>query len=234
MAGKKKNRKKKKGSAVRARRPAARFLYTPEEARCVQDHITSCYGPVLDRVATSNPSADLKICIVPQANGRDCATLVTEGLGAMKMNVPQAGFERAELAIALPVDWNTGPEMLSDSRWRWPFDLLSYLAGQPLEHGIPLMPYCTYDLDRTVAEGSALCGALLVQPECIMNHEFCTLPGGDRVWFYSVLPLYEDEMDYLCSSPMTLNKIDELLGKISCLADLHRPDALTGKVPSAH
>ena len=49
------------------------------------------------------------ICIVPPTEERDYYTLVTMGMGAHRMNVPEElaeyKLERAELAIALPADY---------------------------------------------------------------------------------------------------------------------------------
>ena len=51
----------------------------------------------------------MDICIVPPTEERDYYTLVTMGMGAHRMNVPEElaeyKLERAELAIALPADW---------------------------------------------------------------------------------------------------------------------------------
>ena len=51
---------------------------------------------------------------------RDYYTLVTMGMGAHRMNVPEElaeyKLERAELAIALPADWKLDQESMKDER----------------------------------------------------------------------------------------------------------------------
>ena len=54
----------------------------------------------------------MDICVVPPSEERDYYTLVTMGMGAHRMNVPEElaeyKLERAELAIALPAELEAG------------------------------------------------------------------------------------------------------------------------------
>ena len=63
----------------------------------------------------------------PPSDERDYYTLVTMGMGAHRMNVPEElaeyKLERAELAIALPPDWKLDEESLKDELWYWPIGL---------------------------------------------------------------------------------------------------------------
>ena len=76
------------------------------------------------------------ICIVPPTEERDYYTLVTMGMGAHRMNVPEElaeyKLERAELAIALPADWKLDQESMKDEKWYWPIRLLKSLARLPI------------------------------------------------------------------------------------------------------
>ena len=64
---------------------------------------------------------------------RDYYTLVTMGMGAHRMNVPEElaeyKLERAELAIALPADWKLVQESMQDERWYWPIRLLKVFSS---------------------------------------------------------------------------------------------------------
>ena len=59
-----------------------------------------------------SPDIHVDICIVPPTEERDYYTLVTMGMGAHRMNVPEElaeyKLERAELAIALPAGLEAG------------------------------------------------------------------------------------------------------------------------------
>ena len=73
---------------------------------------------------------------MPPSEERDYYTLVTMGMGAHRMNVPEElaeyKLERAELAIALPADWKLDQESMKDEKWYWPIRLLKSLARLPI------------------------------------------------------------------------------------------------------
>ena len=86
--------------------------YTGEEAEAVRKHIERFlgkYDSVFLGARTDRLTVD--ICIIPPTDDNSCYTLVTMGMGAHVMNVPDnladEHLERAELAISLPADWNT-------------------------------------------------------------------------------------------------------------------------------
>ncbi len=89
-----------------------------------------------------SPDIHVDICVVPPSEKRDYYTLVTMGMGAHRMNVPEElaeyKLERAELVIALPPDWKLDEESLKNERWCWPIGLLKVLARLPIagDHGM--------------------------------------------------------------------------------------------------
>ena len=85
-------------------------VYTEEEMEIVEGHIQQHFGAfehVFHELAS--PDIHVDICVVPPSEERDYYTLVTMGMGAHRMHVPEElaeyKLERAELAIALPKDW---------------------------------------------------------------------------------------------------------------------------------
>ena len=78
------------------------------------------------------------ICIVKPGAGRDYYSLVTMGMGAHQMNVPEElkdhQLDRAEMLIALPSDWKLDEESLQDEKWYWPIRLLKTLARLPISN----------------------------------------------------------------------------------------------------
>ena len=127
---------------------------------------------------------------------------MTMGMGAHRMNVPEElaeyKLERAELAIALPSDWKLDEESLKDERWYWPIGLLKVLARLPISNNTWLGFGHTMDKQSPFAEDTELCAALLVGPQDVVwnGGEVCTLPSGEEVNFYQVIPLYRNEMEY--------------------------------------
>lgn len=59
------------------------------------------------------------------------------------------------------------------------------------------------------AESTKLCGAMLLNPGVFGEPSyFCTLPDGDEVNFYQLIPLYKEEMEFKLE-----NSVDELIDK---------------------
>ena len=161
-------------------------------------------------------------------------TLVTMGMGAHRSDLPEelsknTSSNEQELAIALPPDWKLDEESLKDERWYWPIGLLKVLARLPISNDTWLgfghtmdkqSPFCQRirgTLRRLLGE---------VRRMCVWNGgEVCTLPSGEEVNFYQVIPLYRDELEYKLA-----HDADALLDKmngISFVVEPDRQDAIT-------
>ncbi len=169
----------------------------------IEQHIKNTFGEfenVFHELVS--PDIHVDICVVPPSEKRDYYTLVTMGMGAHRMNVPEElaeyKLERAELAIALPPDWKLDEESLKEEQWYWPIGLLKVLARLPIAEDTWLGFGHTMDKQSPFAKDTKLCGALLVGPQDIVwtGGEVCTLPSGEEVNFYQVIPLYRNEIEY--------------------------------------
>ena len=206
-------------------------VYTEEEMEAVEEHIEQYFGKfenVFHELVS--PDIHVDICVVPPSEERDYCTLVTMGMGAHRMNVPEElaeyKLERAELAIALPADWKLDQESMKDEKWYWPIRLLKSLARLPIASDTWLGFGHTMDNKENFAENTKLCAAILTGPQSTEEGgEVCTLPGGEEVNFYQVIPLYEDELDYKLE-----HDVDALLNKmrgISFVVNPTRQNAIT-------
>ena len=198
----------------------------------IEQHIKNTFGE-LENVFHElvSPDIHVDICVVPPSDERDYYTLVTMGMGAHRMNVPEElaeyKLERAELAIALPPDWKLDEESLKDERWYWPIGLLKVLARLPISNDTWLGFGHTMDKQSPFAEDTELCAALLVGPQDVVwnGGEVCTLPSSEEVNFYQVIPLYRNEMEYKME-----HDADALLKKmagISFVVNPTRQNAIT-------
>ena len=177
-----------------------------------------------------SPDIHVDICMVPPTEERDYCTLVTMGMGAHRMNVPEElaeyKLERAELAIALPADWKLDQESMKDEKWYWPIRLLKSLARLPIASDTWLGFGHTMDNEEDFAKDTKLCAAILTGPQDTEDgSEVCILPSGEEVNFYQVIPLYRDELEYKLA-----HDADALLGKmngISFVVEPDRQDAIT-------
>ena len=206
-------------------------VYTEEEMEAVEGHIEQYFGKVENVFhELVSPDIHVDICVVPPSEERDYCTLVTMGMGAHRMNVPEElaeyKLERAELAIALPADWKLDQESMKDEKWYWPIRLLKSLARLPIASDTWLGFGHTMDNEEDFAKDTKLCAAILTGPQDTEDgSEVCILPSGEEVNFYQVIPLYRDELEYKLA-----HDADALLDKmngISFVVEPDRQDAIT-------
>jgi len=205
-------------------------VYT-EELSAVEQHIKNTFGEfenVFHELVS--PDIHVDICVVPPSKERDYYTLVTMGMGAHRMNVPEElaeyKLERAELAIALPPDWKLDEKSLKDERWYWPIGLLKVLARLPISNDTWLGFGHTMDKQSPFAEDTKLCAAILTGPQGVEESgEVCTLPSGEEVNFYQVIPLYHNEMEYKMEHDA--DALFEKMAGISFVVNPTRQNAIT-------
>ena len=206
-------------------------VYTEEEMNAIEGHIQQYFGKFENVFhELSSPDIHVDICVVPPSKERYYYTLVTMGMGAHRMNVPEElaeyKLERAELAIALPGNWKLKREDLKNERWYWPIRLLKTLARLPIASDTWLGFGHTMDNEEDFAKDTKLCAAILTGPQDTEDgSEVCILPSGEEVNFYQVIPLYRDELEYKLA-----HDADALLGKmngISFVVEPDRQDAIT-------
>ena len=200
-------------------------VYTEDEMKVIENHIQQYFGQfenVFHELAS--PDIHVDICVVPPSEERDYYTLVTMGMGAHRMNVPEElaeyKLERAELAIALPKDWKIKKENFEDEKWFWVVRLLKDLARLPIASDTWLGFGHTMDHEENFAENTKLCAAMLTAPQGTEDgSEVCILPSGEEVNFYQVIPLYRDELEYKLA-----RGADALLDKMEGISFVVKPD----------
>ena len=177
-------------------------LYTEEEMSAIEQHIKRTFGE-FDHVFHElvSPDIHVDICMIMPTEHRNYCTLVTMGMGAHQMNVPEElakyHLERAELAIALPPNWKLDEESMKDEQWYWPVHLLKDLARLPITNDTWLGFGHTIDNQRPFSENTELCASILVGLQNTGEDDYlCQLPGGAKVNFYQIIPLYREELEY--------------------------------------
>ncbi|MBM6828829.1 suppressor of fused domain protein [Anaerotignum lactatifermentans] len=173
------------------------YEYTESERKAAEEHIESYFGraeAVLHEILATQIQVD--IYLIPPVKGREYYTLVTLGMGAYPMNVPEDlaghGLERAELMITLPPDWKVRER---DETWDWPIRLLGGLACLPMETDSWLGWGHTMDNEVPFAENTELSAAMLIEAQALEGSEIILLPTGELVNFYQILPLYPEELE---------------------------------------
>lgn len=170
--------------------------YTEEELDTLKNYISENIGQI-DDVLPGLISSDIRcdIYIIKPTPERNYYTLITGGMGAFDMLVPQdhEGSTNAELMINLPPDWNVYG---NDEKDFWPIRWLKTLAQLPIEQQTFL------DWGHTIPTGEPLpdtpftCLMLIGSETKDRSNALVTLPTGRQVQFFTLVPLYEEEMLY--------------------------------------
>jgi hypothetical protein len=144
----------------------------------------------------------LDVLVFPATDERRHHVLVTQGMSALPMTVPEGAeeFRFCELLLALPPEWVIDGEEADEERWYWPMRLLKSIARLPhlyetwigVGHTIP-----NGDPPEAYTEGNELCCSIVTPltlfPEAM---ESCQLSEDKKVWLYGLVPLFDDEMRY--------------------------------------
>lgn len=168
-------------------------LYEDEEHLAIEEHIESFFGEF--QYACHEMGDDrihVDVYVIEPDEKRDFYTLVTIGMGAHEMNVPADPIfqnkTRAELLLCLPPDWEleTGD---------WAVQMLMEIAHFPVEENAWLEAGHSIEMDEPVDQSAAFTGVILTNTYVEgTKADHCTLPNGDVVQFYQVIPLFHEEI----------------------------------------
>ena len=178
-------------------------MYDKMQWDSVEEHIARHFGdfPNVYHELVS-PDIHVDICLIPPRRDHDYHTLVTMGMGAHEMDVPEEAestLRRAEVMINLPRDWKLDEASLQDSRWYWPIRMLKDVARLPVSTGCWLGWGHTVGMDEgeRYDESTDMCGCILLNPGVFGEDSYiCNLPDGNGVEFFQIVPLYAEEIQY--------------------------------------
>ncbi len=173
-------------------------LYTNEQRETIEKHIEKHFGEIRNVFSEKDPEfIQLNINVIPPSRENPYYILVTSGMGAHIMNVPEdlkdKHLERAELIICLPPDWDLDSDKLE---YYWPLKLLSLLSRIAIEENAWLGWGHTVDYGTGFADNTDFCTVMIIYSMFGKKSVECELPNGEKVWFYQVLPLYRKEMEF--------------------------------------
>ncbi len=199
-------------------------VYTYEQLQKIEDHIEKHFG-LIENYLQETDTDDIKLNIyaLPPSEKNRCLTLVTAGMGAYEMNVPEDltdnKLSRCELIITLPPDWNIRSEELEDC---WPLHLMKLLSRLPIKEKSWLGCYHTVDYGTCFASNTQFSAVMIMPVSKDMDVCRCELDGGEIINFYRVFPLYNSELEFKClnGSGALLDKFDK---DFSFMADIDRP-----------
>ncbi len=173
-------------------------VYTDEQLRTLEDYIEENFGEIQHFFQEkTSESIRLNFYVIAPRRDRRFYTLITGGMGAHKMNVPEEfsdrRLERAELVINLPPYWKFEE---NSSDYSWPIHLLDLLAHLPLREDAWLGFGHTVDYGTGFSGNTELSSALIVRSTDGENPRICQISEDMSINLYQVIPLYPIELDF--------------------------------------
>lgn len=174
--------------------------YTVQEKSKVEEHIRKYFGSyhiVLHE--TAGADMDIDIYVLPPRSEHDYYTLITCGMGAYKMQSEnaQSDMVRAELMLNVPKTWLFDRDALCQEKYYWVIRFLLKTVWMPFKNRLWLGWGYTIGSEEPLTEEADFAGAVLLYPGIFGEQSYsCELPGGEKVCFYQLIPLYQEEIDY--------------------------------------
>ena len=196
----------------------AKYSFSPYELQTVEDHIIEHFGSISRTIPVKeSENLDLRIYVIEPTKERDFYTLVTCGMGAYKMELPDdfknTDLDRIELLMYLSPDWNmdlvlskptgliTGETVTPIfgsmyDEWNYPVKILKNLAQAPVNNDSYFVMGNIMDDEEPLSPSTNDTGGILISPAYISEEGcVCTLPDGEKVRFLQVMPIQTYEID---------------------------------------
>lgn len=178
------------------------YMYSNEEMEIFEQYVTENIGK-FEKIYHElySPDVHLDILVIPPSKESNYYKLVTEGMGAYKMNVPDEikdwEIDRAELIIYLPPDWN----MQINKESKWIIEQLKIIGRLPIEEkswvGFGHTFSHSENGDIPFSENVNFSATLLVDAldrnQKDMN---LRLDQKGKINFYQLIPIYKEELQY--------------------------------------
>ncbi len=143
---------------------------------------------------------------------RDYYIVMTEGMGAYPMKMPNGNTVRAELVLYLPSDWDF--ENLSNKECSWPFDVLKFLSYFPLKNDSYIGNFHTIGDGYVFSPNNDFRSLEILNYVDLEKESFkellkyvgkeqteyeekvIELSDGEKLKIYTVVPLFKEEIMY--------------------------------------
>ncbi len=193
-----------------------RFRYSEQDREIIEKFIKSDIGEIEDILYdTSKDEVVVDLFIVKPNEERNFYTLITCGLGARPMKIPdelkQYDLARCELMVCLPADWDVYSE---EEKYLWPKLWLKLLSDMVVIQDTYLYSSSFVSGEDFFPKNVDYKGMLVVTPAYIKNKNHTKLSSKEDINFYQIIPLYEDEADFMAKND-DLKLFDEMEKQIS-------------------
>lgn len=196
----------------------AKYSFSPYELQTVEDHIIEHFGSISRTIPVKeSENLNLRIYVIEPTKERDFYTLVTCGMGAYKMELPDdfkdTDLDRIELLMYLSPAWNMDLALSKPTglitggtvtpifgsmydEWNYPVKILKNLAQAPVNNDSYFVMGNIMDDEEPLSPSTNDTGGILISPAYISEERcVCTLPDGEKVRFLQVMPIQTYEID---------------------------------------
>lgn len=177
------------------------YLYSEKDLEDYEKYIKDNWGEYYEVFhEILSPDIHLDIIVVPPTENNNYYKLITMGMGAYQMNVPenlkQYELERAELVIYLPTTWNIKSNR---EEYYWAIRQLKSLARLPLQCNTWLGFGHTVSSDENntpYAKNTDFCSMMLLEAKNNKGEKLdLRLEDAGKINFYQLFPLYKEELE---------------------------------------
>lgn len=180
-----------------------KYLYTKEEQQLFEKYVNDKLGKFKHVYRELySPDIHLDILIIPPTEKENYYKLVTRGMGAYKMNVPDIiknqGLDRAELVMYLPPNWDFN---FKKEENYWVIRQMKLIARAAIEENswVGFGHSFSNDENATIpfADNTKFTSTILLN-SLDNNFEYLNLDLGQKgkINFYQVIPIYKEELEY--------------------------------------
>lgn len=196
----------------------AKYSFSPYELQTVEDHIIEHFGSISRTIPVKeSENLNLRIYVIEPTKEKDFYTIVTCGMGAYKMELPDdfkdTDLDRIELLMYLSPAWNMDLALSKPTglitggtvtpifgsmydEWNYPVKILKNLAQAPVNNDSYFVMGNIMDDGEPLSPSTNDTGGILISPAYISEEGcVCTLPDGEKVRFLQVIPIQTYEID---------------------------------------
>lgn len=196
----------------------AKYSFSPYELQTVEDHIIEHFGSISRTIPVKeSENLNLRIYVIEPTKEKDFYTIVTCGMGAYKMELPDdfkdTDIDRIELLMYLSPAWNMDLALSKPTglitggtvtpifgsmydEWNYPVKILKNLAQAPVNNDSYFVMGNIMDDEEPLSPSTNDTGGILISPAYISEEGcVCTLPDGEKVRFLQIMPIQTYEIE---------------------------------------
>lgn len=205
----------------------AKHSFSPYELQTVEDHIIEHFGSISRTIPVKeSENLNLRIYVIEPTKEKDFYTIVTCGMGAYKMELPDdfkdTDLDRIELLMYLSPAWNMDLALSKPTglitggtvtpifgsmydEWNYPVKILKNLAQAPVNNDSYFVMGNIMDDEEPLSPSTNDTGGILISPAYISEEGcVCTLPDVEKVRFLQIMPIQTYEIDRAANLDQTL------------------------------